>query len=224
LLSGRPSSLPVVNQVLIESFRVNPGKVIRMGDYRFGSWYPFSTPSGYLSDPKSTVCVGALIAHLNEQGRLPGMQIDMANLGKIGSTAKYIGIIRQSSGLIENKDLLLTPSEKEGEYFFYGQPINIGMRQVNSEKWTVSPIYMFDFKESTDKEKFLDKRYAYPLRVVVCRQESRGEFLDTKNIQISDAEGNPVEFKYFDFKFQTYSFSSSYWKDSGVFVVNIESK
>ena len=221
LLSGRPSSLPIISQVLLETFRLSPNKIIKMGDYRFGSWYPFSTPSGYLNDPKSTVCVGALIAHLNNQGRLPGMQIIMDYLSKVGSTAKYIGVINQSNSLIDNKALLVSPMENSGSFYFYGQPVHVGMRQVNSEKWTVSSIYMFDFKESSDRTKYL---HQYPLNIRVSREEKRGEFLNSKEIEIIDKEGGSVDSKDFEFKFQTYSFNNSYWKDSGVFVVNIENK
>src|SRR5690606_19617741 len=83
LLSGRPSRLPIITEILTSTFDFSPDIIVNLGDYRFGNWYPFADSTGYVDDPKSTVCVGALVAYLNQIGRLPSIRFDFSNMNKI---------------------------------------------------------------------------------------------------------------------------------------------
>jgi hypothetical protein len=225
LLSGRPSKLPIISQILSGSLRFGPDKIIKLGDYKYGNWYPFANAEGYVDDPKSSVCVGALIAYLNSFGNLPKLQFDMEFLNKVESTAKYIGVIDPHRENILDPQILISPSQKEGTFRFDGAPVRIGMRQLDSEDWTASALYVFDFKDDERKEKFLRQNFKYPINARVMRKGEKGEFLDDKEIQLTDKDGQEVEYsRYFNFSFQTVSSGKTYWKDNGSFIVKIEGR
>jgi hypothetical protein len=222
LLSGRPSRLPIMHDILSSTLSFSPDKIVCLGDYRFGHWYPFANSTGYVGDPKSTVCVGALIGYLNSTGRLPGLRIDLEPLDKIESTANFIGVMDASCSLIDTKDILLGPDKDEGVFKFYGEPITIGMKQLDAQDWISSPLYVFDFKTDEKKSSFLKHGYKYPLKVTVRRRGNKGEFISKDDLVVIDRENLTLENQYFDFTFRTSSSSEAHWKDSGSFIINIE--
>ena len=224
LLSGRPSRIPVISDLLSSSLRFSPDKIVKLGDYRFGHWYPFSDPNGFVNDPKSTVCVGALIAFLNSSGNLPNLQLNLSELNKVESTAKYIGVIDRNGEKIIDEDIIFSPVKSEGDFSFYGQPVSIGMRQLDSEDWISSALYVFDFKNEEKKANFLRQGYVYPISVTIRRNGHKGEFIDLSEIQLVDKNKIPVEDHFFNFGFQTSISGEVHWKDSGSFIVKIEDR
>ena len=60
-----------------------------MRDFRVGSWYPFADNRGEITDPKTTVVVGAILCALSE-GHLEGFSFDTGSLF-LKSTARFIG-------------------------------------------------------------------------------------------------------------------------------------
>jgi hypothetical protein len=221
LLSGRPSRLPVIRKILSDTLSFSPDKIVGLGNYRFGHWYPFADSEGVVGDPKSSVCVGAMIAYLNSQGRLPGLRIDLDSLNKIQSTASYIGVMDSNCEKISVSDVLLAPEQNEGEFKFWGEPVNIGMRQLASEDWIASPLYIFDFKSDAKRASFMKQEYSYPLTVTVRRAGNTGEFLSKEDLRIVDKTNIALEDHYFDFSFRTTS-NQVHWKDTGSFIVNID--
>lgn len=223
LLSGRPSRLPIVTDIITSTLNFGTDIIVNLGNYRFGNWYPFADSTGYVHDPKSTVSVGALIAYLNEISRLPGMRFDFSKMKKIQTTAKYIGLIEHDRGLgvMENKGLIFSPTQSEGEFNFYGEPIAIGMKQLQSEKWIATPLYLFDFRDN-ERKKRLTKEYKFPYRLKFNRTQSTGELLYKDDIEIMDADGNPLDNFDFDFSLRTSNYGQTHWKDSGSFITRIE--
>jgi hypothetical protein len=223
LLSGRPSRLPIVTDIISSTLNFGMHIIVNLGDYRFGNWYPFANPSGYVNDPKSTVCVGALIAYLNKISRLPGLRFDLSQLDKISSTAKYLGVINYNQGIgnILSKDLIFSPDKIDGELNFYGEPISIGMKQLESENWIATSLYLFDFKDD-DKKAQLCKSFQFPYKIKFNRIESTGEFFSRQDIEIEDQAGLPIDNFNFEFILKTSSTNSIHWKDSGSFITRIE--
>lgn len=224
LLSGRPSRLPVIQRLITENLLFSPDKVICLGDYRFGYWYPFANSMGYVGDPKSTVSVGALISYLNDNEILPGLRIDMKPLDEITSTVNYIGVMNADCDRILEKDILISPSQKEGEFSFSGEPVVLGMKQLGSDDWIASPLYTFDFKSTDKKVSFKREEFKYPLKIRLSRLGDVGEFIDTEDLNIVDDNGLVVDNHYFDFIFSTVPRTQVHWKDSGSFIVNIDNK
>lgn len=223
LLSGRPSRLPIITEILTSTFDFSPDIIVNLGDYRFGNWYPFADSTGYVDDPKSTVCVGALVAYLNQIGRLPSIRFDFSKMNKIQTTAKYIGVIKLEKGLgsIAQPNIIFSPEQNEGEFKFYGEPVPIGMRQLKSENWIATPLYMFDFLDD-ERKKRLNKNNKYPYTVKFNRIQSSGEFIDKEDIEITDSEGAALDVYDFDFSLRTSNYFQLHWKDSGSFITPIE--
>lgn len=62
LLSGRPSKIPGVKKYFTQRVNIPSSRIIPMHTYHCKDWYPFNTNiSDTISDPKTTVAVGALI-------------------------------------------------------------------------------------------------------------------------------------------------------------------
>lgn len=222
LLSGRPSRLPIITEIVTSTFNFSPNIVVNLGDYRFGNWYPFADSTGYVYDPKSTVCVGSLIAYLNNISRLPGLRFDFTNMDKIQTTAKFIGVIKQDRGLgrIENENIIFSPEQSEGQFRFYGEPVPIGMKQLKSEDWISTSLYIFDFRDD-ERKKQLTENHNFPYLIKFNRTQSEGEFIDKEDIEITDANGILLDNYDFDFSLRTSNYFQLHWKDSGSFITPI---
>ena len=88
ILTGRPSRWPGIVETIYSLLPLPPGKIHPMSEYRVGGWYPFSDALGNITDPKTTVVVGAILCALAE-GQLEGFSFDPSYLGLV-STARYI--------------------------------------------------------------------------------------------------------------------------------------
>lgn len=223
LLSGRPSRLPVITDILTSSLNFGINKIVNLGDYRFGNWYPFADSTGYVNDPKSTVCVGALIAYLNQNGTLPNLKFDFEKMNKVRTTTNYFGIIdfTKSDLRIKKKDIILSPTIEKGEFKFYGEPLSIGTRQLDSEEWTATPIYIFDFLDDNKKSK-MNKNFQFPYHIKITKKISEGEFINKNNIEVNDNKGVPIDAHNFDFNLRTSRSLQLHWKDNGSFITRIE--
>lgn len=223
LLSGRPSRLPIITEIINSTLNFSADIIVNLGNYRFGNWYPFADSTGYVNDPKSTVSVGALIAYLNKINRLPKLRFDFRYMHTIQSTSKYIGLIEYDRGLghIKNDKLIFSPTQDEGEFLFYGEPISIGMKQLESENWIATSLYLFDFRDD-ERKKRLSKEYSFPYKLKFKRIESEGEFIAKDDIEVFDSEGVPIDQYNFDFSLRTSNYFQLHWKDSGSFVTRIE--
>lgn len=221
LLSGRPSRLPIVQSIIMSYFAFSPHKVVRLGGYRFGAWYPFADPNGQVSDPKSTVSVGALIAYLNSEQLLPAMRFDNRYLTNIDSTSRYIGLLDNLGDKINSAHVLVSPSSNKGKFKFYGDPVILGMRQLKEENWIATPLYIFEFNTDEEKELLLGRGLSFPLDVSITRYGETGEFLSDDDLQITDAQGNLVENKFFNFTLCTSKRGEEFWRDSGSFIIGV---
>ncbi len=67
LMSGRPSRLPAVREIVRETMVVPPSRLISMHEYKVGSWFPYRDRiTNRIGDPKSTAAVGGMLCTLAE--------------------------------------------------------------------------------------------------------------------------------------------------------------
>lgn len=223
LLSGRPSKLQVIADLLSAGLNFSPGKIVGMGEFRFGNWHPFAGPSGFVGDPKSTVCVGALIAFLNSQKLLPGMYFNLDKLNEITSTAKCMGVWNAFNSRISDDNLIFTSEQNEGFFLFHGQPVNIGIRQLESEEWTASPIYLFDYKDHSARVKLDKESVKLPFKIMLQRENNLSEEIRPTDIEIVDANNQSIDYKYFQFNLCTSPSGNLHWRESGSFITRMDS-
>ena len=250
LLGGRPSSLKEIQRMMQRLMPVTPNRLISMNDYRVGSWYPGATDIGHFSDKKGLVAVGALIAWLAEQGKLPMFKLNAEALKRsIKPTSEYMGIINTMTGTMQN---IVTPEVNTASIGISGFPVYIGCRQLDVEGYPARVLYRLDFDEAalraaaeaqvarqtgaapgTPGELLPRDKVAAAAETIRLRTRShvplrftleRDYYTDKEGLRIvdvTDAEGNAVNDNFFQLKLQSRTMGEAEWLDTGVFVLHL---
>ena len=236
VLTGRTSCLPAVTDIVRGCIALPPHRVISMHHYRVGRWYPFRSTHAYIQDPKTTAAVGAMLCTLAE-GKLEGFAFQGDSL-KTKSTARFFGDV-ESSGRITERHVLFGPldldaadeMDVERQFEFYTKTF-IGFRQLEAERWPVTPLYCLDFADAVAANNARG-RTPYKLTLAFTREQARedgapsqgnapkldraeGTFL-TRGGEMSD--GSPFRDSDLTLRLQTMRDSQGYWLDTGIFTV-----
>lgn len=220
LLSGRPSRLPVVRDLLYARVPVRPDRIVPMHRYRAGRWYPFRDAFDRIDDPKTTVAVGALIASLADS-QIEGFSVMTGQL-KISSTARFIGEL-ELNGHIEDAGILFSDIDLEAKpgttasraVLEMRAPAAIGFRQLPLERWPATPLYVLEFANPSAVA-----RMSPPLFVTLERaepddeDESRKE--DFRVAEVVDNDGASLRPGDVVLRLQTMRSAGGYWLDTGV--------
>lgn len=152
LLSGRPSRMPAVRDLMLVHLPIDPHRVIAMHDYTVAGWYPFRNSEQKLDDPKTTVSVGAMVCAMSQ--RLEGFYM-LSDRLHLRSTVRFVGelygfTIEPDRVLFEDvdlddEDLGAGSSEKE---FSFSAPIKIGFRQMRHPRWQATPYYELEYRRN----------------------------------------------------------------------------
>ena len=247
LMSGRPCSLRQMRQLMQRLYPVSPDRLISMNTYRVGSWYPGSTTIGHFKDNKSMVAVGALIAYLAENGKLPEFRLSTDLLkAKVLPTTDYIGIINTHTGTLES---FLSPKKNEVDKNVTVFPISIGAKQIDIDGYPSCLMYVLELNSEAikalaikrilkknsnltesaispdmlanemDKITF-DIRMATPLTIHFERDYTEDKEL-IQITSITDANRNEISVDMLKLKLQTWSDESTNWLDTGIFKLRI---
>lgn len=226
LLSGRPSKLRRVRNLITGAMPVAPHRIVAMHDYTVGRHYPFTDSAGRISDPKTTVVVGAALC-IKAEGKLQNFVLRTGKL-VMRSTARFIGkmertgVIREADILLENIDLDDRPNEDIRFTLrnFEGVTM-VGFRQLPLERWTTTPLYCVEFAAGTREE---TQRLSMPLTIEFERKsdiedaEEKGDFSGREGFHVSeitDADGQVVRSGLVSLRLQTTLNPEGYWRDTG---------
>lgn len=161
LLTGRPSRLPGIQAYIRQLLPVPPGRILSMHGYQTGSWYPFHR-NGRIQDPKSTASVGAMLCLMAAKTSLPRFFFRAGRLHPY-STIRHIGLIDGNNTIPaddviycniqtnEAGDAIELPAVNDDgtvPSFKMPGPLNLGFRQLSSERWAASPLYTLGYSES----------------------------------------------------------------------------
>lgn len=167
LLAGRPSCLPGIQALIRQLMPVTPDRIVPMHNYQSGSWYPFHK-NQRIEDPKTTASVGALLCLLSLESRLQNFYFRAIEL-KSPSTIKHVGLV-DGANTIAAKDVLfenIRTEEKQGiqcivlpkdddgntpRFHYRGAPTLLGYRQLASERWSASPLYLLQMTPEASKK------------------------------------------------------------------------
>ena len=223
LLTGRPSKWHAIIASFFAKLPVPADRIVPMRDFRVGSWYPFADNRGEITDPKTTVVVGAILCALSE-GHLEGFSFDTASLF-LKSTARFIGAmdaggqIRQAQVWFEVDTDNPSGGELRKSVQFSG-PIPIGFRQLEAERWTTTRFYMMDFASSAARNNARG-RLPYEVKLVFTvadladvSDRDEGELAVE---EIGAVDGTPVSPQDLEIRLQTLPADEGYWLDTGVF-------
>lgn len=140
VLSGRPTSLDAITELFIKYVPTAPDRLIRLNEYRVGSFFPTADGRGYFYDQKAMVAVGAMIGYHAANGNLHGLVIDFTKMiNKMHSTANYIG--EYNARRRQVTQTLLSPTTSSATLHASVFPVFIGCRQFDSSIYQARPLY-----------------------------------------------------------------------------------
>lgn len=115
-LAGRPSNLHDIQEFVRAMLPLPDKRIVPMGGYRTGSWYPLPDPKrpGVIEDPKSVVVVGCAIEHLcTTYGALGSLQV-MVDENKKQFYSYYWGEVSKTKATFRNSEAIFKPGDSEG--------------------------------------------------------------------------------------------------------------
>ena len=218
LLSGRPSRLPAIRELVMSHRPVTPDRIIPLHHYRVGDWYPFRDNNLRIDDPKTTAVVGAMIGAV-ASGRLAGFGL-LINEYRHVSTARFIGKI-DAEQQIKNQDVYFADVDLEDveqglpdTTAPFANKIVIGFRQLLIERWPASQLYVLDYRDDRTAQRL---RAGDPLRVKFSIVSKRDESTETLRIdEIVTEGGDSVANAQLILRLQTLQDQNGYWFDTGV--------
>lgn len=139
ILGGKPSSLPVIRDILVRLMPVPSSRIIGLKGYQVGSWYPFSQKGGGISDPKTTCVVGAVVWLFAEKlKKLDGLSLTTDNQ-LIRQRECFIGTFLPEMMTLDQP---LFPTEGNNTAkLSINRPTSIGIRKIDSQICMVNPVY-----------------------------------------------------------------------------------
>lgn len=212
LLSGRPTTMPVIKDIFLKYLPAFSSRIVQLGNYRIGRWYPFADASGRIKDPKTCVSVGATISLMSKLGRLEGFRLETKYLkDKQKSTAEYMGKFERSENKLSK--IYFTP-KKNSNTIIFNSPMLIGFKQLNHEDWIGTPIYKLDFTSVAHAEKLASR---LPLKVEIEREYETDKEVIPRIETILDNDGDEIAPSYLQLRLQSLPDEYGYWKDTGSF-------
>ncbi|HPN06777.1 MAG TPA: virulence factor SrfB [Hyphomonadaceae bacterium] len=168
LVTGRPSALPAVRDLVLANAPAPPERIVNMYGYRIGNWYPFRSDDSRIRDPKTTAAVGALLCYLC-QGKHASF-VFQSQLLAMKSTARYVGKMDQQGRIADSDVLFQNKSDQdESEEEFtarMGPRLDIGYRQLPIERWVTSQLYHVFYKNDE-----VSRSLVKPVKLTMRRQK-----------------------------------------------------
>lgn len=143
ILSGRPASLPPIRNIFLKYYAVSPDRLILLNNYYVGRWFPFGSNTGYITDPKTIVTIGAVIGHYSSKlSSLNNFVIDTSKLdGKLKSTVNFIEKLPHNQA----NPFFITPHKPSGEISVSKMPAFLNVKQLGIEIYPSRSLYTIDF-------------------------------------------------------------------------------
>jgi hypothetical protein len=223
LLSGRPSRLPGVQALVRALLALPPDRIVPLHGYRAGTWYPFHK-DGRIDDPKTTAAVGAMVCKVGSKRQIPNFNF-LANALTAYSTVRNIGLMDQNL-IIKDEDVyyrgvrLDDPDYELPEIPFEVRArLVLGFRQLASERWTASPLYVLDLQQRAVEALAKADRSEPAILKVRLKQSRRRNAERFEIASVSCDQGVSVTLRDLSLKLNTLNTvgigETSYWLDTG---------
>ncbi|MFO1153261.1 MAG: virulence factor SrfB [Rhodospirillales bacterium] len=224
LLSGRPSRLPGIQALFRALLALPPDRILALDGYRAGTWYPFHK-DGKIADPKTTAAVGAMVCKVGGERGIPNFNF-LSNAFRAKSTVRYIGLMDRNMR-IKSEDIYYRDVRLDDEtYDLPSDPFEVrgrmvlGFRQLESDRWGASPLYVLDFTKRAKDQLAKADRHASPVLQVRLKKDRRrrAERFEIAGGVTSD-EGVTLAPRDLTLKLNTLNTvgigETDYWLDSG---------
>lgn len=223
LFAGRPSRLPAVVDLLVNKLPLAPHKVIALGSYQAGPWYPFASLRNFtISDPKTVTVTGAMLAQLSQRD-IENFTVFLDRL-KHRSCAHEIGVLSGTGQQLRTEDVKFkfdparpTSVQEMATYSYYA-PVRLGYRQIPFDRWVATPLYLLRLVD--------DGKIPKPVEVELARGISDDEDFTSaeaakEEIRVESAtstEGADVT-RNMALELNTMKGAGAYWLDTGLLTI-----
>ncbi|NKC14654.1 MAG: hypothetical protein GKR94_21455 [Gammaproteobacteria bacterium] len=221
LVSGRPSRLRAINELLLETLPMMVGRIVPMHGFRVGQWYPYQDHHGHISDPKTTAAVGAMLCSL-AAGNIESFNFRSDFIKAPESTVRFIGKLDQQDRIpaadvyyanvdLNSEDTDLPPDDS---IEFHGI-MKIGFRQFANEWWPATQLYSIEYQSDEDSREL---HHRTPITVKLKRSQRSGSERLSESLAIDsalDMDQRNVK-KRLKMRLQTLTDQNGYWLDSGI--------
>jgi hypothetical protein len=224
LFAGRPSRLPALVELLVNKLPIAPHKVIALGSYQAGPWYPFASLQNFtISDPKTVTVTGAMLAQLAQRD-IENFTVFLDRL-KHRSCAQQIGVLSGTGQQLRTADIKFTfdPNRPAGmpetaTYSYYA-PVRLGYRQIPFDRWVATPLYLLRLLD--------DGKIPKPVEVELAR----GSFDDSEDFAGTEAAKEEIRIesatsaagadvtKNMVLELNTMKGAGGYWLDTGLLTI-----
>ena len=239
LLSGRPASLAPIRNIFLKYYPVSPNRLILLNNYYVGHWYPFANNTGYISNAKTIVAMGALIGYYaTSLGNLPGFAIDKSILdSSLKSVVNYVESKRENLPI----EYLITPENNSGELQVNSMPTRLSVRQLGLDSYPPRTLYVIDFNDYQIREQIKAKalkegnsvtdqqvlaqlkeiknnlRQRLPFTLTVEQDIDNKEKLSIESV--TDKNGDDLKNNIVEINIQSLGMDNMYWLDTGAFEI-----
>jgi hypothetical protein len=219
ILSGKPSELPQVHDLICKHVPLLPQRIMRAKDRSVGSWYPLST-DGVIHDAKTITVAGAALYQAIRNGLMPQWTIDRKVSPHI-LQRNYWGVM--PSGVERDFDsVILEPDVDEISVELWIKQ-RIGRRLLPSES-RPEPVYQLLWADRSrfkgGKENVLQRLKVTLRRVIpvaVNQEDMEPEYLEISGVS-GTYGGRPVEVDDVELKLCTLD-TDEYWMEGAIFNV-----
>lgn len=208
VLAGRPTSLDAITELFIKYIPTSPGRLIRLNDYRVGSWFPAADGQGYFYDQKAIVAVGAMVGYRASHSELKGLVLDFSKMiNKMNSTANYIGEYNSHRQQVTTSQL--SPTSANATLNISVFPAFLGCRQLDSSSYQARPLYAI-----------YNRGNASPLQIRL----TRNFYEDKEELVIEEATDREYRNRKRDVELVPQSLvdDGKYWLDKGEFELTVK--
>ncbi|MFO1119622.1 MAG: virulence factor SrfB [Rhodospirillales bacterium] len=223
LLSGRPSRLPGIQALFRALLALPPDRILPLDGYRTGTWYPFHK-DGRIADPKTTAAVGAMVCKVGGERGIPNFNL-LSNAFRAYSTVRYIGLMDRNMRIKDSDIYFSDVKLDDPDYVLSDKPFEVrgrmvlGYRQLASERWGASPLYVLDFTQRAKEVLAKADRSKSPVLQVRLKKDRRRAERFEPDGGITSEEGTTLGPREVTLKLNTLNNVSigetNYWLDSG---------
>lgn len=213
-LSGKPSELPKVKQLLEQLLPILPQRIIQAKAFPAGDWYPMSSDNT-IHDAKSVTAVGATLYQAIHNGRIPGWSIRIATAPEAPKC--YWGAMPTRNQPNQFSRQYLEPKQNEATH-----PILIGTcigRKILPSATKPEQVYRFRW---VDRDRFTGAAHNATLQVTLKRvpPTQPGDMESLAIVNVKGTAGEHTVTKD-DVELQLCTLEGDeFWVDAGRFEIN----
>lgn len=180
VLAGRPTSLDAITELFIKYIPTSPDRLIRLNDYRVGSWFPTADGQGYFYDQKSIVAIGAMVGYLASHASLKGLVLDFDEMIQtMTSTANYVGLYNTRRQQVTHS--YLTPRQSTATFTVAVFPTFLGCSQFDSAGYQARPLYaIYNDGPSTTLEISVSRSFTDDKENIMIEEVTDKNYIDRR--------------------------------------------